>query len=103
MCKGENCCVCRNSWPVLLCDYGVEVKCMYPCEQKAPVLYSCPKWHVMQVLSEMLVLNCKKLLLCYYSNLSMVVIECDFDEVLWNKIWNRLKMYLDKPRPQIIQ
>ena len=103
MCNGQVGCSCRNRWPVLLEDYGVEIKCIYPTEYKAPVMYECPKWYVMQVLAEMAVLHCKKLLLCYYSMLSMVVIECEFDEALWLHIWSRVKSYLDKERPQLLQ
>ena len=57
----------------------------------------------MQVLAEMVVLNCMRLWLCFYSEISMVVVECEFDGQLWNQIWNRVKNYLDKPRPQLLQ
>ena len=103
MCSGQISCLCKNLWPVLLHDYGVEIKCIYPTEDKAPVCYECPKWYAMQVLAEMVVLGVNKLLLCYYSSLSMVVIEVEFDQEVWAKIWNRVKSYLDKDRPQIIQ
>ena len=103
MCNGQAGCSCKNLWPVLHEDYGVEIKCIYPTDYKPPVLYECPKWYVMQVLTEMAVLQCDKLLLCYYSTLSMVVIECEFDEKLWLHIWSRVKSYLDKKRPQLLQ
>ena len=51
----------------------------------------------------MVVLGVNKLLLCYYSSLSMVVIEVEFDQEVWDKIWNKVKSYLDKDHPQIIQ
>ena len=103
MCSGVQSCKCCNVWPVLLEDYGIKIKCMYPTQYKAPVAYSCPKWYVMQILAKMVVLGCRKLLLCFYSNLTMVVIECEFDGALWGKIWREVKSYLDKPRPQLLQ
>ena len=39
----------------------------------------------------------------FYSEISMVVVECEFEGWLWNQIWNRVKNYLDKPRPQLLQ
>ena len=33
----------------------------------------------------------------------MVVIEVEFDQEVWDKIWNKVKSYLDKDQPQIIQ
>ena len=57
----------------------------------------------MQVVAEMVVLNCMRLWLCFYSEISMVVVECKFEGQLWNQIWNRVKNYLDKPRPQLLQ
>ena len=57
----------------------------------------------MQVLAEMVILNCMRLLLCFYSEISMVVVECEFDGKLWQDIWDRVKNYLDKPAPQLLQ
>ena len=33
----------RTCGLALLHDYGVEIKCIYPTEDKAPVRYECPK------------------------------------------------------------
>ena len=57
----------------------------------------------MQVLAEMVILNCMRLLLCFYSEISMVVVECEFDRKLWQDIWDRVKNYLDQPAPQLLQ
>ena len=57
----------------------------------------------MQVLAEMVILNCMRLLLCFYSEISMVVVECEFDGRLWQDIWDRVKNYLDQPAPQLLQ
>ena len=72
-------CVCGNEWPLLIDTVGVEIKCIYPSDNNPPVRYSCPMYYVMQVLAEMVVLNCMRLLLCFYSEISMVVVECEFD------------------------
>ena len=57
----------------------------------------------MQVLAEMVILNCMRLLLCFYSEISMVVVKCEFDGRLWQDIWDRVKNYLDQPAPQLLQ
>ena len=57
----------------------------------------------MQVLAEIVILNCMRLLLCFYSEISMVVVECEFDGKLWQDIWDRVKNYLDQPAPQLLQ
>ena len=33
----------------------------------------------------------------------MVVIECEFYGMLWQDIWDRVKNYLNKPAPQLLQ
>ena len=103
MCSALTHCRCRGRWPLLIQDYAIEFKCIYPTDRKAPVMYTCPKWYVLQILAEMVVLNCRKLLLCFYSTLSMVVIECDFDVKLWEKVWSYVLKHFDHDQPHIIR
>ena len=51
----------------------------------------------------MVATQCKILWLCSYSSLSAVVIEWHFDVQLWNRIWDKLRDYLDKDSPTMLK
>ena len=80
-------------------NIAVELKSPYPEPDKIPVHYSVPKWYILQILSHMFITGSEY---CWYgccSPKSVVLIECTFDEDLWNKIWTEIKNFLDKRKP----
>ena len=80
-------------------NIALELKSPYPQPEKIPVHYSVPKWYVLQILSHMFITESEY---CWYGCCdpkSVVLIECNFDEDLWNKIWTEIKNFLDKRKP----
>ena len=75
---------------------AIEYKCIVPGQFKLPVGYTCPHYHVFQVLLEMFVTGAGLLWLCFYSKQSMTVIECDFDPVLCTDLLRQLAKVFDK-------
>ena len=66
----------------------IELKCPFPNECNVPVHYKIPRRYVTQILSGMEVKNTEKCIHISYSKESTTFLECEFDEELWNKIWN---------------
>lgn len=73
--------------------FGVEIKCPFPGKiYSTPVHYSLPHYYVPQVLSEMDCLNVDKLYFLSYSKESMTIHQIDFDQDLWNSIFNKIQI-----------
>lgn len=67
-----------------------ENKCKTPNDYSSSVYYNLPSYYISQVLAEMKIYDCSELLFTCWSPESMVVSRIEFDECLWNKIWNKL-------------
>ena len=80
-------------------NISIEVKNPYPQPQKLPVHYKLPKWYILQVLIHMVVTECQVNLYACGGPKSVVLIECLFDEDLWEDIWSKIKTFLDKAKP----
>ena len=103
MCRNDGNSHCDARWTDLHSRIAIEFKCIYPSEFKSPVVYKVPPYYVPQILANMFVLSCTSLWLCFYSKMSMVIMECNFDEALWNKIWEKVKYHYDKEHPLIVK
>ena len=80
-------------------NISIELKSPYPDAEKLPVHYKIPKWYIMQVLIHMVVTETETSWYGCCGTKSVVTIECKFDEDLWDRLWLRIKHFLDKPRP----
>ncbi|XP_071137033.1 uncharacterized protein [Mytilus edulis] len=79
---------------------AIEIKCPYPNKlYTTPVYYKMPWYYVIQVLSEMYVLNASSLLFLCYSTDSTTVCVANFDEELWNEILAKLKTIYGTEKP----
>ena len=80
-------------------NISIEVKNPYPQPQKLPVHHKLPKWYILQVLIHMVVTDCQVNWYACGGPKSIVLIECLFDEDLWENIWSKMKTFLDKAKP----
>lgn len=99
--QGEKC-QYNESRPEIHKKLGIEYKCIYQSE-KSPNYpsYELPVRHVPQLLSTMAVLNCTQMLLLTFTPTSVSVINVDFDEALWNKLWSKACHLFDSANPTI--
>ncbi|VDI80060.1 Hypothetical predicted protein [Mytilus galloprovincialis] len=90
----------ENYKPSDAVDLAIEIKCPYPNKlYTTPVYYKMPWYYVIQVLSEMYVLNASSLLFLCYSTDSTTVCVANFDEELWNEILAKLKTIYGTEKP----
>ena len=80
-------------------NIALELKSPYPQPEKVPVHYSVPRWYVLQILIHMFVTDSKYAWYGCCGTKSVVLIECTFNEDLWNRIWSEIKKFLDKRKP----
>ena len=80
-------------------NIALELKSPYPQPEKIPVHYSVPRWYVLQILIHMHVTDSEYAWYGCCGTKSVVLIECTFNEDLWNKIWSEIKKFLDKRKP----
>ena len=80
----------------------VEAKCMYPSMEfpKFP-LYFLPFRHVPQVLAKMKAYGAQQLWLVTYTVHSTMLIEVDFDPILWDKIMSLIEKKYGIPKPVV--
>ena len=78
-----------------------EFKCPFPGKVFiTPVHYSLPSYYILQVLSEMVVLNTDSLLyLCYHEETS-TVLKVTFSERLWSLVWEELVSVYGTEKPK---
>ena len=96
--NSENCCepdIFRTNSD----NIDLELKSPYPQPEKIPVHYAIPKWYILQILSHMFITNSEYSWYGCCAPKSVVLIECTFDEDLWNKIWTEINNFLDKRKP----
>ena len=79
-------------------NIALELKSPYPQPDKIPVHYSVPRY-VIQLLVHMFVTDSDYAWYGCCGTKSVVLIECAFDDDLWNKIWSEIKKFLDKRKP----
>ena len=96
--NADNCCE-RGIYGFNNDNISIEVKNPYPQPQKLPVHYTLPKWYILQVLIHMVVTDCQVNWYACGGPKSVVLIECLFDEELWEDIWSKIKTFLDKAKP----
>ena len=96
--NGDNCCE-HEVFGFNNDNISIEVKNPYPQPQKLSVHYKLPKWYILQVLIHMVVTDCQVNWYACGGPKSVVVIECLFDEDLWEDIWSKMKTFLDKAKP----
>ena len=80
-------------------NISLELKSPYPDPEKLPVHYKIPKWYVLQILIHMVVTETDSNWYGCCGTKSMVLIDCKFDEQLWDQLWHRIKQFLDKDKP----
>ena len=80
-------------------DMTLEIKSPYPDPKSMPVHYSVPKYYILQILAHMKVTNLERNLYVSCGPKSVTVIEARFVPGLWNDLWHRIKVFLDKKRP----
>ena len=80
-------------------DMTLELKSPYPDPKSMPVHYSVPKYYILQILAHMKVTNLERNLYVSCGPKSVTVIEARFAPGLWNDLWYRIKVFLDKKRP----
>ena len=80
-------------------NIALELKSPYPQPEKIPVHYSVPRWYVLQILIHMFVTDSEYAWYGCCGTKSVVLIECTFNEDLWNRIWSEIKKFLDKRKP----
>ena len=74
--------------------FAVEIKCPFPKPDKIPVCYEVPQYYVCQLLAEMAALEVRQLLFVCYSGRSSTVFLVNFDDDLWEKIFQEAdKLY----------
>ena len=80
-------------------NISLELKSSCPDADKLPVHYKLAKWYIPQILIHMVVTetDCNWYGCC--GTKSMVLINCKFDDQLWDDLWNRIKQFLDKDKP----
>ena len=93
-----NCCD-----PEILCfnsdDITCEFKCPYRDAEKIPVHYKVPKYYILQILIHMAVTATDSNWYRCIGPKSLIAIDCKFDEELWEHLWDRIKIFLDKEKP----
>ena len=80
----------------------VEAKCIYPSTDfpKFPS-YSLPFCYVPQVLAEMKAYNAQQLWLITYTLQSTILVDIDFDPILWDKIMSLAEKKYGIPKPVV--
>ena len=66
---------------------GFEAKCKVPNPNLQPVYYQIPQYYILQILSEMKVLEVQSLIFICWSPESSVVFNAKFDDSLWEQSW----------------
>ena len=80
-------------------DTTCEFKCHYPDAEKIPVHYKVPKYYILQILIHMAVTATDSNWYGCIGPKSLIAIDCKFDEELWEHLWDRIKIFLDKEKP----
>ena len=97
---GTNVNCCENFVHLFNTDnISLELKSPCPDADKLPVHYKLPKWYILQILIHMVVTETDSNWYGCCGTKSMVLINCKFDDQLWDDLCNRIKQFLDKDKP----
>lgn len=78
-------------------DVIVEFKCPFKNDYKTNVYYDVPDYTILQILAQMFATGTKSALLLCWSPWSTTAFNLDFDQEIWNSLWEHLKdLYTDR-------
>ena len=78
---------------------SLELKSPYPHPLKLPVQYETPRYYVIQCITHMALTGSDSNWFGSVGPKSVLLINCTFNEDLWDNLWPWIKEFLDKKKP----